>query len=51
MSQGLVVSQIGAAMTLLVGVGMLIQSLIAMQQVDLGFRPENVLVTSIEFPE
>jgi putative ABC transport system permease protein len=48
---GLVVSQIGIAMTLLMGAGLLIQSLIAMQQVDLGFKPDNVLVASIELPK
>jgi len=48
---GLIVSQIGVAMTLLVSVGMLIQSLIAMQKVDLGFKPEKVVVVSIELPK
>ncbi len=46
----LVVSQIAVAMTLLVGVGMLVQTLIRMQNADLGFRPKGVLVAHIELP-
>jgi len=45
---GLVVSQIAFALTLLVGVGMLIQSLILLQKEDLGFQPENVLVMGVD---
>ncbi len=47
----LVVSQVGLALTLLVGVALLIRSLIALQQLDLGFRPENVLTMRIELPQ
>ena len=36
---GLVVAQIAIALTLLVGVGMLIQSLVLLQREDLGFAP------------
>lgn len=46
----LVVSQIGIALILLTGAGLLIRSLIALRQVDLGFRPENVLAAHIELP-
>jgi putative ABC transport system permease protein len=45
---GLVVSQIAVALTLLVGVGMLVQSLVLLQREDLGFRPENVLAMRVE---
>jgi putative ABC transport system permease protein len=38
------------ASTLLMAVAMLTQSLIAMQKVDLGFRPAGVLVVDIELP-
>ena len=48
---GLVIVQMSIALTLLMGVGMLIQSLIYMQKEDLGFEPDNVLVTSIELPK
>jgi putative ABC transport system permease protein len=49
--KGLVVSQIGMALILLMGVGVLIRSLIHMQREDLGFVPEGVLVTHIELPK
>jgi putative ABC transport system permease protein len=48
---GLVVAQTGVALILLMVVGMLIQSLVLMHNEELGFRPENVLVASIELPE
>lgn len=48
---GLVVAQIAVAFTLLMAVAMLMQSLIAMQKVDLGFQPANVLVAAIELPK
>jgi len=47
----LVVSQIGLSMILLVGAALLIRSLIALQRVDLGFRPENVLTACINLPQ
>jgi len=48
---GLVISQIGVALALLMGVGVLIQSLVNMQREDLGFQPEGVLVAHIELPK
>ena len=50
LSDALVVSQIAVAVTLLVGVGMLVQSLIRLQNADLGFQPKSVLVAHIELP-
>jgi putative ABC transport system permease protein len=47
---GLVVVQIAVALTLLVGVGMLVQSLIRLQKEDLGFQAKNVVVVHLEFP-
>jgi putative ABC transport system permease protein len=47
---GLVVVQIALALTLLVGVGMLIQSLVLLQREDLGFVPKNVAVMRVELP-
>lgn len=46
----LVVAQIAIALTLIMAVAMLIQSFISMQNVDLGFKPTNVLVADIELP-
>ncbi len=48
--RGLVVAQIAIALALLVGVGMLVQSLILLQKEDLGFQPKNVVVIHLEFP-
>ncbi len=49
--KGLVVSQIGMALVLLMGVGVLIRSLVLMQREDLGFTAEGVLVAHIELPK
>jgi len=48
---GLVVSQIGLSLILLVGAALLVRSLIALQRLDLGFRPENVLAVEIRLPQ
>lgn len=47
---GLVVSQLGLSMILLVGTALLVRTLMTLNAVDLGFRPENVLATSITLP-
>ena len=46
----LVVCQIGLSVVLLVGAGLVIRSLIALQGIDLGFQPKNLLVMQIELP-
>jgi putative ABC transport system permease protein len=51
LSSGLVVAQIALALTLLVGVGMLVQSLVLLQREDLGFVPKNAAVMRVELPE
>jgi len=48
---GLVVSQLGLSLVLLIGAALLIRSLIALESVDLGFRPENVLAMHIRLPD
>ncbi len=48
---GLVVSQIGLSLVLLIGAGLLMRSLIALQRIELGFRPENVLAAHIMLPD
>jgi predicted permease len=46
----LIVAQIGIALTLLIGVGTLVQSLLSLRRVDLGFEPKNVVIVSINLP-
>jgi putative ABC transport system permease protein len=48
---GLVVSQIGLSLILLIGAALLVRSLIALQRLDLGFEPKNVLAVEIGLPE
>lgn len=47
---GLVVSQIGLSLVLLVGSSLLIRSLSALQAEDLGFHPERTLAVEIDLP-
>lgn len=46
----LVVSEIALAVVLLIGAGLLTKSLLALNDVELGFRPENVLVMKATGP-
>jgi putative ABC transport system permease protein len=48
---GLVISQIAISLVLLMGAALLIRSLIALQEIDLGYEPANVLTMHIELPE
>jgi hypothetical protein len=43
----LVVAQLGLAMVLLVGAGLMIRSVLALHALDLGFRPERVLAIDV----
>ncbi len=48
---GLVVAQIAIALTLLMVAALLVQSLMALHKVDLGFQAEDVLVMNVELPQ
>ena len=46
----LVAAEIALSLVLLLGAGLLMRSFISLVQVDLGFDPRNILVTSVAFP-
>jgi putative ABC transport system permease protein len=48
---GLVIGQMGLSLILLIGAALLIRTWIALQRMDLGFRPENVLSVDIHLRE
>ncbi len=47
----LVVVEVALSLVLLAGAGLMMRSFIAMQQVDLGFRPNNILYTRLPLPK
>jgi len=46
----LVVSQLGLSLVLLIGASLLVRTLMALNAVDLGFPPRNLLVVGVELP-
>ncbi|MCI0388493.1 MAG: ABC transporter permease [Acidobacteria bacterium] len=46
----LIVGEVALALTLLVGAGLLIRSLLRLQRVELGFAPQNVLTMHVTLP-
>jgi hypothetical protein len=48
---GLVVFEVALSILLLVGAGLMMRTLVALERVDLGFNPRNILVTRLPFPK
>ena len=46
----LVASQVGLAIVLLVGAGLMMRTFFALGRVDVGFNPQNILVAPVVFP-
>jgi putative ABC transport system permease protein len=47
----LVIAEVALSLVLLAGAGLMMRTFIAMQQVDLGFRPNNLLLTRLPLPK
>jgi len=50
MRNALVVFEVALSLVLLSGAGLLMRSFVKLQQVDLGFNPENILFARLPFP-
>ena len=50
MRSALVVAQVALSVVLVAGAGLLIKSFSALQNVDMGFRPENLLIMGTDIP-
>jgi putative ABC transport system permease protein len=48
---GLVVAEVAVSIVLLIGAGLMVRSLFALERVNLGFNPSNVLYVDLAFPE
>jgi predicted permease len=47
---GLVIFEVGLSILLLIGAGLMMRTVLALQHVDLGFNPRNILVVRPAFP-
>jgi putative ABC transport system permease protein len=47
----LVVGEVALSLVLLVGAGLMIRSFVGLQQVDVGFNPENIVALQLDLPE
>lgn len=47
----LVVAEVALSVILLAGTGLMIRSFVALRSQNLGFRPENILTLSIDYPD
>ncbi len=47
----LVVGEVALSLVLLSGAGLLIRSFFALQHMDLGYNPDNVLITGVDLPQ
>ncbi len=47
----LVIVEVALSLVLLVGAGLMMRTFVALQQVDLGFRPDNLLFTRLPLPK
>jgi len=47
----LVIAEVALSLVLLAGAGLMMRTFVAMQQVDLGFQPNNILFTRLPLPK
>ena len=47
----LVIVEVALSLVLLAGAGLMMRSFVALQQVDLGFKPNNILFTRLPLPK